>query len=199
MGQAPPGLLPNGVELGVLMPTGHLRASARKRLAKGEYPVSQIPALTCSALLALPREPAHSAVLQADRYPGDPDKQVRMSLSASDGFGRALQSKQKVEPGLAYAVDDKGNLITQGGEPVQVQATERWCVSERVEYNNKGLAVRAYRPYFANKHRYINDESFRQFGYSDQQFYDPLGRPTKTITASGYWRRQTYMNWYTIA
>lgn len=199
MGQAPPDLLPNGVELGVLMPSGHLRASARKRLAKGDYPVNQIPAQTCSALLALPREPAHSAVLQADRYPGDPDKQVRMSLSASDGFGRALQSKQKVEPGLAYAVDDKGNLITQGGEPVQVQATERWCVSERVEYNNKGLAVRIYRPYFANQYRYINDESFRQFGYSDQQFHDPLGRPTKTITASGYWRRQTYMNWYTIA
>ena len=198
MGLAPPELLPNGVELGVLMPTGHLRASARKRLAKGDYPVNQIPAQTCSALLALPREPAHSAVLQSDRYPGDPDKQVRMSLSASDGFGRALQSKQKVEPGQAYAVDDNGNLIISNGEPEQVQATERWRVSERVEYNNKGLAIRVYRPYFANQYRYINDESFRQFGYSDQQLYDPLGRPTKTITASGYWRRQTYMNWYTI-
>ena len=199
MGQAPSGLLPNGVELGVLMPGGYLRASARKRLAKGDYPVSQIPAQTCSALLALPREPVYSAILQADRYPNDPQRQVRIQVSASDGFGRALQSKQKVEPGLAYAVDDNGNLITTGGEPEQVQATERWRVSERVEYNNKGLAVRVYRPYFANKHRYINDESFRQFGYSDQQFYDPLGRPTKTITASGYWRRQTYMNWYTIA
>ena len=199
MGQAPSGLLPNGVELGVLMPGGYLRASARKRLAKGDYPASQIPAQTCSALLALPREPVYSAMLQADRYPNDPQRQVRMQISASDGFGRALQSKQKVEPGLAYAVDDNGNLMITNGEPEQVPATERWRVSERVEYNNKGLAVRAYRPYFANKHRYINDESFRQFGYSDQQFYDPLGRPTKTITASGYWRRQTYMNWYTIA
>ncbi len=199
MGKAPQNLLPNGVALGVMMPTGHLRASARKRLANGEYPQSQISAQTCAALLALPREPAYCAVLQADRYPNDPQRQVRMSISASDGFGRALQSKQKVEPGQAYAVDDQGNLSITGGQPAQVQAAERWRVSERVEYNNKGLAVRVYRPYFADKYRYINDESFRQFGYSDQQFYDPLGRPTKTITASGYWRRQTYLTWYSIS
>lgn len=110
-----------------------------------------------------------------------------------------MQSKQKVEPGQAYAVDDQGNLSITGGQPAQVQAAERWRVSERVEYNNKGLAVRVYRPYFADKYRYINDESFRQFGYSDQQFYDPLGRPTKTITASGYWRRHTYLTWYSIS
>ncbi len=195
MGLASLNLLHNGVDLGVLMPTGHLRASARKRLVKDEYPQSQISAQTRSALLALPREPAFSALLQADRYPNDPQRQVRMSISASDGFGRALQSKQKVEPGLAYAVDVEGNLTSSE----QIQTTERWRVSERVEYNNKGLAVRVYRPYFANTYRYINDQSFRQFGYSDQQFYDPLGRPTKTITASGYWRRLTYLTWYSIS
>ena len=199
MGLAPASLLPNGVELGVLLPTGHLRASARARLAKGEYSDSQIPAQTVQALLALPREPAWSALLQADRYPNDDQRQIRMLVSASDGFGRSLQSKQRVEAGLAYAVDANGNLITEGGEPKQVQADRRWRVSERVEYNNKGLAIRVYRPYFANHHRYINDESFRLFGYSDQQFYDPAGRPTKTITASGYWRRQTYLTWYTIS
>ena len=199
MGLAPEGLLPDGVALGVLLPTGHLRASARARLARGEYSNSQIPAQTVDALLALPREPAWAAVLQADRYPNDPQRQIRMQLSASDGFGRLLQSKQRVEPGQAYAVDANGNLLTTNAEPQLVEASVRWRVSERVEYNNKGQAIRVYRPYFANHHRYINDASFRQFGYSDQQFYDPLGRPTKTITASGYWRRQTYLTWYTIA
>ena len=75
----------------------------------------------------------------------------------------------------------------------------RWRVSERVEYNNKGLAIRTYQPYFADKHRYINDESFREFGYSNLQFYDSLGRPTDTFTARGGWRRQTYLTWYTIS
>lgn len=145
------------------------------------------------------RQPVQSAVLLADRYPGDPELQIRISLSSSDGFGRALQSKQKVEPGLAYAVDDNGELRLEDGQPVQVDAAERWRVSERVEYNNKGLPVRVYRPYFAERWRYINDVSFRQFGYNDQQFYDPLGREIRVLTAKGYMRRQRYLPWYSIS
>ncbi|MFD2641952.1 SpvB/TcaC N-terminal domain-containing protein [Pseudomonas japonica] len=145
------------------------------------------------------RQPVHSAVLLADRYPGDPDLQIRISLSSSDGFGRALQSKQKVEPGMAYAVDENGELLLEDGQPVQVQANERWRVSERVEFNNKGLPVRVYRPYFAERWRYINDVSFRLFGYNDQQFYDPLGREVRVLTAKGYLRRQRYLAWYTIS
>ena len=147
------------------------------------------------------REPVHAAVLQADRYPQPPDnpgRKIRIAVQCWDGFGRALQSKQKVEPGPAYQIADDGSLVLDGGQPVSAPATERWRVSERVEYNNKGLAVRVYRPYFADGYRYIKDESFRRFGYCDQQFYDPLGRPTLTVTAMGYWRRQRYLGWYGI-
>lgn len=145
------------------------------------------------------RQPVHSAVFLADRYPGDPDLQIRIALSSSDGFGRALQSKQRVEPGLAYAVDENGELRLEDGKPVQVETDERWRVSERVEYNNKGLPVRVYRPYFAERWRYINDASLRLFGYNDQQFYDPLGREVRVITAKGYLRRQRYLAWYSIS
>ncbi|WP_110970143.1 SpvB/TcaC N-terminal domain-containing protein [Pseudomonas huaxiensis] len=145
------------------------------------------------------RQPVHSAVLLADRYPGDPEAQIRISLSCSDGFGRALQSKQKVEPGIAYAVDERGELQIEDGQPVLVDSPERWRVSERVEYNNKGLAVRVYRPYFADHWRYINDASLRLFGYNDQQFYDPQGRVLRTLTAKGYLRRQRYLPWYSIS
>ncbi len=148
------------------------------------------------------REPVHATVLQADRYPQPPDnpgRKIRIGVQCWDGFGRVLQSKQKVEPGTAYQIADDGSLVLDGGQPVTAPAAERWRVSERVEYNNKGLAVRVYRPYFADGYRYIKDESFRLFGHCDQQFYDPLGRPTLTITAMGYWRRQRYLGWYGIA
>ncbi|WP_053150504.1 SpvB/TcaC N-terminal domain-containing protein [Pseudomonas sp. Pf153] len=150
----------------------------------------------------LRREPVHAVVLQADRYPEPPDnpeRKIRIVVQCWDGFGRALQTKQKVEPGIAYQIADDGSLVLEGDQPVTAPAAERWRVSERVEYNNKGLAVRVYRPYFADGHRYINDESFRRFGHCDQQFYDPLGRPTLTVTAMGYWRRQRYLGWYSIA
>jgi hypothetical protein len=148
------------------------------------------------------REPVHAAVLQADHYPQPPDnpgRKIRIAVQCWDGFGRALQSKQKVEPGNAYQIADDGSLVLDGDQPVTAPAAERWRVSERLEYNNKGLAVRVYRPYFADGHRYINDESFRRFGHCDRQFYDPLGRPTLTVTAMGYWRRQRYLGWYSIA
>lgn len=146
-------------------------------------------------------EPVHAAVLQADRYPAPPDnagRKIRIAVQCWDGFGRALQAKQKAEPGNAYQIASDGTLVLDGDEPVSAPAAERWRVSERLEYNNKGLAVRVYRPYFADSHRYIKDESFRRFGHCDQQFYDPLGRPTLTITAMGYWRRQRYVGWYGI-
>ncbi|GFM78256.1 toxin [Pseudomonas cichorii] len=143
--------------------------------------------------------PFASAVLQADRYPGDPQKQIRISLVSVDGFARTLQTRQLVEDGDAYAVDEYGKLILEGGKPKIVHASPRWRISERVEYNNKGLAVRVYRPYFANRHVYVKDESLREHGYFDRQFYDPLGRPTITLTAKGWMRRQTYRTWYSIS
>jgi hypothetical protein len=143
--------------------------------------------------------PLASAVLQADRYPGDPDKQIRISLASIDGFGRTLQTRHLVEDGDAYAVDQYGKLVLENGVPKVVHASPRWRVSERVEYNNKGLAVRIYRPYFANSHVYVKDESMREHGYCDRQFYDPLGRPTVTLTAKGWMRRETYRIWYSIS
>lgn len=145
------------------------------------------------------RQPVHSAVLLADRYPGDPELQIRVSLSCVDGFGRVLQSKQQVDPGEAWAVGDDGALVIEDGKPVTVDSSERWRVSERVEYNNKGLEIRVYRPYFATHWRYINDSSLRLFGYNDQQFYDPPGRLVRTLTAKGYLRRERYLPWYTIS
>ncbi|KPC28002.1 putative insecticidal toxin complex protein B [Pseudomonas syringae pv. cilantro] len=145
------------------------------------------------------RIPLSSAALVADRYPEDPDKQIRISMASIDGFGRTLQTHQKVEDGDAYSVDQWGNLELVDGKPKVVHASPRWRVSERVEYNNKGLAVRVYRPYFANSHIYINDASIRALNIVDKQFYDPLGRPTVTITAKGWMRRQTYRTWYTIS
>ncbi|MBI6856208.1 toxin [Pseudomonas cichorii] len=143
--------------------------------------------------------PFACATLQADRYPGDPEKQIRISLVSLDGFARPLQTRQLVEDGDAYAVDENGYLELENGKPKIVHASPRWRISERVEYNNKGLAVRVYRPYFANSHVYIKDERLREHGHYDRQFYDPLGRPTITLTAKGWMRRQTYRTWYTIS
>ncbi|TVT84559.1 SpvB/TcaC N-terminal domain-containing protein [Pseudomonas sp. H3(2019)] len=184
-----------------LLPTGHICASARARL-RGLQTLSADEVKLKNELDASTREPVHIAVLIADRFPDDDQRQIRISVTDFDGFGRTLQHKQKVEPGVAYVVNDQGQLTLDGSTARQQVAAQRWRVSERVEYNNKGLAIRTYRPYFADQHRYINDVSLRHFGHCDLQFYDPLGRPTHTQLAKqgdrSYMRRHTRHPWYTV-
>lgn len=140
----------------------------------------------------------HSVVLTADRYWDDEQQQIQIVKVFVDGFGRPLQTKQLVEPGPAFVVEN-GELVIENGVPKVAHADPRWRVSERVEYNNKGLPVRVFRPYFANGHRYINDHSFREFGHHDQNFYDVLGRLHKVINAKGDVALEIIHPWYTTS
>jgi hypothetical protein len=197
---------------GFVLPDGHICTRARLHVEGLEAPSADEQLLQNYIAAAL-REPMHVATLQADRYPvipADPELQIRVAIACWDGFGRSLQTKQEVEPGMAWVANDKGELELEGGRPKEAHAARRWRVSERVEYNNKGEAVRIYRPYFANVYRYINDEAIRESGYHDQQFYDAAGRPTHTVLAKKMLqgnppeekplrREQRYRCWYTIA
>lgn len=182
------------IAAGRLTLNGHLRHSARQQWQQGLLDNEVAEAL--APLAGRARQPVRVASFQADRYPGDPQRQVRMSIQSSDGLGRSLQSKQRVEPGMARQVDEEGLLL-----PGEGHADPRWRVSERVEYDTKGQVIRVYRPYFANSDRYINDQSQRAEAdsYHDVQFYDALGRPTETWTAAGWLRRQRYTPWYSIS
>lgn len=200
---------PEWVTKGYLLPGGYIRMSARLRLNNRAQSLDDNEKVLKALIDNARQVPVHGLMLQADRYPDDTEQQIRMTLTCWDGFGRTLQSKQKTEPGPANAVDEQGNLLVeeqpgatslvQKKQLRQVQADPRWRVSERVEYNNKGLVIRVYRPYFADTHRYVNDQSLRELGHSDRQFYDPLGRPTRTLTAAGFMRRTTYWAWYTVS
>ncbi len=199
---------PEWVAKAYVLPSGHIRMRARVRLTSSRQALSESEQQLKALIDTARRTPVHGLMLQADCYPDDSAQQIRISLSYWDGFSRALQSQQKTEPGMANAVDEHGNLLVDDLADAapgalkkqlrQVQADPRWRVSERVEHNNKGQVVRIYRPYFADQHGYINDQSMRELGHSDRQFYDPLGRPTQAFTAGGFMRRTTYWAWYTV-
>jgi Salmonella virulence plasmid 65kDa B protein/Insecticide toxin TcdB middle/C-terminal region/Insecticide toxin TcdB middle/N-terminal region len=168
---------------GFVLPSGHFCNRARQHLEGLENPDANEQILK-TQIDAAHREPVYSVGLLADRYPGDEEMQVRVSIACLDGFGRVLQTKQEVEPGTSWRVDENGELILKpDGTPQEADVPRRWRVSEPVEYNNKGEKVRIYRPYFADKPRYINDQSMRKHAYHDQQFYDAAGRPTETVLA----------------
>jgi hypothetical protein len=168
---------------GFVLPGGHLCDRARQHLSGLENPDPN-ETLLKQQVDAAQREPVYCVALLADRYPDDPELQVRVSITCLDGFGRTLQTKQEVEPGKSWLVDEQGELILKpDGTPQEAEVPRRWRVSEPVEYNNKGEKVRIYRPYFADQPRYINDRSMRLHAFHDQQFYDATGRPTETVLA----------------
>ncbi len=168
---------------GFVLPSGHLCERARQHLEGLESPDANELILKAQ-IDAAHREPVYAATLLADRYPGDAEMQVRVSITCLDGFGRVLQTKVEVEPGKSWLVDENGELILKpDGTPQEADVPRRWRVSEPVEYNNKGEKVRIYRPYFADRWGYIKDQSMRKHAYHDQQFYDAAGRPTETVLA----------------
>jgi hypothetical protein len=181
---------------GYLLPSGHIRASARQKLARRQGALTPEERALHEAIGAVRREPVHSVILSADRYPDDPLRQVQIVKACVDGFGRALQTQQRVDPGKAYAVGDDGSLIVENGQFKEVDTDSRWRISERVEYNNKGLPVRQFRPFFADTHGYVNDQSLREMGFFDQVFYDALGRQIKVVNAKGDCSRETYHPWF---
>jgi len=195
---------------GFILPSGHLCARARQHVLELETP-SAHEQLLKQYVDTAPRQPRHGAVFLADRYPKDPDKQVRITITHHDGFDRELQTKQEVEPGKAWVVLPDGTLkLKADGTPEEAEAARRFRVSARQEFNNKGLPVRIYRPYFADSSRWVKDVSLREVQYHDRQFYDPLGRPTETILAKKMpqgpnaelkplRREMWYRTWYTAA
>ncbi|MFI8223960.1 SpvB/TcaC N-terminal domain-containing protein [Pseudomonas sp. NPDC085632] len=182
---------------GYLLPSGHIRASARRQLAQRSGALTPDEQALHEAIAAVHREPVHSVILSADRYPDDPvQAQIQISKACVDGFGRPLQTQQLADPGKAYAVDADGSLIVENGQFKEVDADPRWRISERVEYNNKGLPVRQFRAFFADTHSYVNDQSLRTLGNHDRIFYDTQGRTIRVVNAKGDFSRETYHPWY---
>jgi hypothetical protein len=128
-----------------LLPGGQIRATARLRLKKIGAAASQEQQALYRLINQAQREPVHCLMLQADRYPDDQARQIHQRLTHWDGWGRALQSKQKTEPGLAHAVAADGTLIVENQRLQQVSADPRWRVSVRSRAAAIGPGTRSAR------------------------------------------------------
>lgn len=177
---------------------GYIRSTARRWITDPSSTQLTEQAVV-DKIKAAQRLPISNAVFVADNYPNMPIQQIRTSVIFYDGFSRTLQIAQKHVPGEAAIRDDNGRLKVTGETVVVASSPTRWAVSGRVEYNNKGLTVRVFQPFFVNDWRYIADDSLRINGYADCHFYDPLGRETSVLTAKGYLRRQRYYPWFSVA
>ncbi|WP_036773646.1 SpvB/TcaC N-terminal domain-containing protein [Photorhabdus australis] len=144
--------------------------------------------------------PPHVITLVTDRYDSDAAQQIRQQVTFSDGFGRVLQSATRQAGGEAWQRGADGGLVTgSDGQAVSVSTDFRWSVTGRTEYDNKGLPVRVYQPYFLDSWQYVSDDSARQDLYADTHFYDPTGREWQVLTAKGWYRRSLFTPWFVVS
>jgi hypothetical protein len=139
--------------------------------------------------------PPHQLDVITDRYDTDSEQQQRQTIRFSDGMGRLLQVSVRHEAGVPEWLRTPTGLADTDG----VITSTRWAVSGRTEYNNKGLPVRTYQPFFLNDWRYVSDDSARKDLHADTFFYDVTGRNTLTRTAKGDLRRIQYYPWFTVS
>jgi hypothetical protein len=175
---------------GAVTEDGRITAMARRRMTPERY----------TRLLENPPQPPHTVTLTTDRYDSDDAQQIRQQVTFSDGFGRQLQTAVRQAPGEAWQRATDGGLVTDGtGRPATALTETRWAVTGRTEYDNKGLPVRTYQPFFLNDWRYVSDDSARQDLYADTAYHDPLGRVVQVVTAKGGLKRTLFTPWFTVS
>ena len=149
--------------------------------------------------LAEGREPPHIRSLQTDRYDGDPQQQVRLNVTYSDGRGNLLQTSVLHPPGDALVRTPEGGLKADAhGKAVSQHAAVRWAVTGKTEYDNKGQPIRTWLPFYLDDWRPVHDHSAREGVYADTHLYDALGRVYRVITAAGWERRTQFYPWFTV-
>ncbi|NEO73264.1 SpvB/TcaC N-terminal domain-containing protein [Moorena sp. SIO3H5] len=130
--------------------------------------------------------PVHAVNLVAEDY--EADARVQTHITYSDGLGREVQSKMKVEAGEAFVVNPDGSIGTE-------ITSDRWLASNRKVYNNKGNPVKEYEPYYIQGYDYVDNQELNQFGVSPTLFYDPLQRLIRVDTPKGFFTKVEFTPW----
>ncbi len=99
------------------------------------------------------------------------------SFSYSDGFGREIQKKMQAEPGPT---------------PNRPASGTRWIGSGWTVFNNKGMPVRQFEPFFSDTHHFERDV---RAGVSSILFYDPVGRVVATLHPNHTWGKGVFGPW----
>ncbi|NEO34972.1 MAG: sugar-binding protein [Moorea sp. SIOASIH] len=125
----------------------------------------------------------------ADLEDGDTTS-IRIQVAYSDGLGRALQTKFQSSPEPAFTLVDK--------ELTEVDAPERWLVSGRRVYNNKGLPIKQYEPFYSTTADYEPEAVVTEHGVTSVIHYDPLARPIRVDTPKGFFSKVEFTPWHSL-
>ena len=135
---------------------------------------------------------AHDADVPADKR-----DEVIKSVEYSDGFGRLLQNRAQAEemifgdtPFGDAGLSSDQNVASQDAVGRQA-GKDHVVVSGWKLYNNKGLVVEQFEPYFDCGWEYKPPDE-NQYGQKTALFYDPRGQAIRTLNPDGSEQRVIY-------
>lgn len=128
---------------------------------------------------------------------GEQTSPIHIVLGYSDGFGRNLQQKIKVEPGVAYLSDGEGGLVIdiETGNPKKEWSEDRWLSSGRTIYNNKEKPYKQYEPFYISGFAYEKENELTWIGVTPIIHYDPLMRVIRTDAPKGFFSKVEFNSW----
>ncbi|KAF2012901.1 RHS repeat-associated core domain protein [Aaosphaeria arxii CBS 175.79] len=136
----------------------------------------------------------HKSDLRADEK-----TEVQHAFTYSDGFGRQIQQKSLTKSGPVLKRDSDGNIVLEPDadghkRPVLTDhdVEPRWISDGWVVYNNKGLPIRQYEPFFTDLYNFEFDV---RAGVSPVIFYDALGRVVATLYPNSTYTKQIFDPW----
>lgn len=122
-------------------------------------------------------EPSFRATITRETHiSGDtgPQSKLLVSFTYYDGLGREIQVKKQAD---------------------SVAQTDRWLGSGWTVWNNKGLAVTQYEPFFDTSHKFVNEPKHGTSAVTS--FYDHRGRVVCSFAPDGTWTKEIYDSWQT--
>jgi RHS repeat-associated protein len=130
---------------------------------------------------------------------GVSDFSCKTLINYSDGFGRELESKVKTDPGVGIVHDAGANLVKdENNKPLTAPTDDRWVVSGRTVYNNKGKPCEQYLPYFTDTPLFEDQQQVVDAGLVPPPtviHYDPLLRVIRTDTPKGFFSKVEFTPW----
>jgi len=130
---------------------------------------------------------------------GVSDFSCKTSISYWDGFSRELESKLKTDSGVSIVHDAGGELVyAKNNKPLTATADDRWVVSGRTVYNNKGKPCEQYLPYFTDTPLFEEQQQIVDAKLVPPPtviHYDSLLRVIRMDTPKGFFSKVEFTPW----
>ncbi|MGC2236172.1 MAG: SpvB/TcaC N-terminal domain-containing protein [Pyrinomonadaceae bacterium] len=149
------------------------------------------------------RQPSCSIDLVRDDFyqtsEGVSDFSCKTLINYSDGFGRQMESKLKTDSGVSIVHDADGKLVSgKNNKPLLAPTDDRWVVSGRTVYNNKGEPCEQYLPYFTDTPLFEEQQQIvdaKLVPPPSITHYDPLLRVIRIDTPKGFFSKVEFTPW----